>query len=305
MSHPFRLFLFCAAALTVLHGPTLWIWSQFAWGHDLFSYTLLAPVVTAYLLHLERDRLPKVVSPDWLVAGVLGALAVVSVLLADGLLRPAFPTPAGTQEWLFWRMLAWAASLVGVYAATFGRSGLRACAFPILFLFASVPLSPALEAGLERVLQFASAEAAAAMFFVTGMTLHRSGLIFHLPGITLEVAPECSGIHSTLVLFITSLVGGYLFLKSPWRRFALSAAVLPLGILRNGVRVWTLGTLCVYDDPSWIRSPLHHQGGPLFFGLSLIPFGLLLFFLYRGERKTVSRDSEGKEDMQGKRDKVT
>jgi hypothetical protein len=33
-----------------------------------------------------------------------------------------------------------------------------------------------------------------------------------------------------------------------------------------------------------IDSPIHHQGGPLFFALSLIPFFLLLLFLRKSER---------------------
>src|SRR5262249_56535760 len=37
---------------------------------------------------------------------------------------------------------------------------------------------------------------------------YTQGLVFDLPGFSLEVAPECSGIHSTLVLFITSLLAG-------------------------------------------------------------------------------------------------
>lgn len=65
----------------------------------------------------------------------------------------------------------------------------------------------------------------------------------------MEVAPQCSGIRSSLVLFITSLIGGYLFLRSPWRRFALAAFVLPLALLRNGFRVFVLGQLCVQVGP--------------------------------------------------------
>jgi exosortase/archaeosortase family protein len=101
----------------------------------------------------------------------------------------------------------------------------------------------------------------------------------------MEVAPQCSGIHSTLVLFIVSLVAGYLFLQRPWARAVLAVAVAPLALLRNGFRIFTIGQLCVQVDPDMINSFIHRQGGPLFFALSLIPFFLLLLLLRRLEHR--------------------
>jgi exosortase/archaeosortase family protein len=121
------------------------------------------------------------------------------------------------------------------------------------------------------------------LFSISGMTFHREGLVFELPGISLQVAQECSGIRSSLVLFITSLLAGHMFLKSPWRRTALTFFVIPLAIIRNGFRIVTIGWLCVRVDPAMIDSWIHRQGGPVFFALSLIPFFLLLFWLRRGE----------------------
>ncbi len=109
------------------------------------------------------------------------------------------------------------------------------------------------------------------------------GLELRLPGIPLMVAPECSGIHSTMVLLMTSLMAGHMFLKSPWRRAILALVVGPLAIVRNGFRIFVLGELCVHIGPHMIDSPIHHHGGPIFFILSLIPFFLLLVFLRKTE----------------------
>ena len=43
----------------------------------------------------------------------------------------------------------------------------------------------------------------------------RHGTVFELPGIVLQVAQECSGIRSSWVLLITSLLASHLFLKNP------------------------------------------------------------------------------------------
>jgi exosortase/archaeosortase family protein len=99
------------------------------------------------------------------------------------------------------------------------------------------------------------------------------------------VASECSGIHSTLVLLITSLMAGYLFLHSPWKRTWLVLAMVPLALLRNGFRIFVIGQLCVHIGPEMINSPIHRRGGPLFFVLSLIPFFLFLIYLRKSERR--------------------
>src|SRR5581483_5561373 len=118
----------------------------------------------------------------------------------------------------------------------------------------------------------------------SGTTFVKDGLLFQLPGIVIEVKPECSGIHSSLVLFITSLVAGHFFLRSPQKQAALALSVIPLALLRNGFRIFTIGQLCIHIGPEMINSPIHRRGGPLFFFLSLIPFLWLLYVLQKAER---------------------
>jgi exosortase/archaeosortase family protein len=132
------------------------------------------------------------------------------------------------------------------------------------------------------------------MLAVSDVPVMREGdLAFRLPGITLQVAPECSGIHSTMVLFITSLVAGHFFLHSPWKRTVLCLAVIPLALLRNGFRIFVLGELCMHIGPEMIDSPIHHHGGPLFFVLSLLPFFLLLYLLKKSERAAAGNRPPG------------
>jgi exosortase/archaeosortase family protein len=123
------------------------------------------------------------------------------------------------------------------------------------------------------------------MFNIVGLPYNRDGMFFQMPGILIEVADECSGIRSSYVLFITSLVASYLFLQSPWRRTALVLAVIPLGILRNGFRILVLAWLCVEVNPELIHSFIHHRGGPIFFVLSLVPLIALLWLLRKGEKR--------------------
>ncbi len=189
--------------------------------------------------------------------------------------------------------------LVAATGGLLGGNFLRAVAFPASLLVFMFPMPTVVVAAVETFLQHGSAEVAYWFFVGTGTTIFRQGLIFELPGITLQVAPECSGIHSSLALFITSLVAGYFFLRSRWSRTLLTVAVVPLALLRNGFRILTIGLLCVHVSPDMIHSFIHRQGGPIFFGLSLLPFGLLLVYLRRRETRPGDRAAPAGNDSRG------
>jgi exosortase len=154
-----------------------------------------------------------------------------------------------------------------------------------------VPLPDRVVDILETASQAASAEAANWYFSAAGVPHIRDGNVFDLPGISLQVAQECSGIRSSWVLFITGLVAGHLFLHSPWRQAVFALLVIPLGILRNGFRILVIGWLCVEKGPHMIDHWIHRRGGPWFFALSLVPLFMILWCLRRGERSRSSRRS--------------
>ena len=59
------------------------------------------------------------------------------------------------------------------------------------------------------LVQHGSAEVLSLFYELAGVPFFREGMTFSLTGLDLEVARQCSGIHSTLALFIASLVGGH------------------------------------------------------------------------------------------------
>jgi exosortase C (VPDSG-CTERM-specific) len=167
----------------------------------------------------------------------------------------------------------------------FGRTWMRAAAFPLAYLAFMIPMPDTMAEALEQASSTASAEMANILFRISGMPFLRAGQIFQLPNITLEVTQECSGIRSSVVLFITSILAADLFLKTTWRRFVLVAIVIPLGILRNGFRIFVIGLLCVHMGPQMIHSLIHRRGGPLFFVVSLVPLLLVLWLLRKGDEQ--------------------
>ncbi len=275
----FRQFILFFILLSTAFGKPLFDLLRLALHDSLASHLPLIPFITGYLLWIRRHSLNTTLGGNrW--PSILFALAAIASL-ALALTGSTISKPG--QLSLF--ILSYCLLIWGGGCFWLGSAFMRAVAFPSIFLIFMVPLPPDWVSALESFLQHGSAEVAYWMLQLVGMPMLRDGDVFQMPGLTIEVAPECSGIRSSLVLFLTALLAGYLFLRSSWRRGLFALLVIPLGLLRNGFRILVLSLLCVHVDPAYIHSPIHHSGGPIFFVLSLVPFSLVLLWLWKTEQR--------------------
>jgi exosortase C (VPDSG-CTERM-specific) len=247
---------------------------------NLHSYVLIVPLVVAYLLYLRKNEFATTGRSSAAMAMTLIG-AAVAVIFAGVTARGQM----SSHDFLTSTTLAYVIVIEAGGFLFFGSRWMASVAFPMAFLFFLVPLPDRSVDILERASVVASTEVAAALFKTFGIPFLRDGTVFSLPTITIKVAQECSGIRSSWVLLISSLLAANIFLKHSWRRAVLVAFVIPLGVLRNGFRILTLGMLCVHVGPQMLDTPLHHYGGPLFFTISLIPLFLLMRQLARPEQR--------------------
>ena len=278
-----RKFFTATAILLLGFSLPLYQVMGFALNSAFYSYIVIIPFISGYLVWIERpgffpagQRLPV----GWAVALWTCGLGL---LLWAGLLFFATGKPDPTNLFAL-SMYSLVFLLAGLACHFLGRRTLRIVAFPLAFLLFLAPFPASLDTRLETMLQYGSSITAHAFFELAGMPVLRNGTYFQLPGFSMQVAPECSGLRSSMALFLTSLVAGQMFLRSPWKRVVFSTLVLPLALLRNGFRVFTIGELCVQVSPKMIDHWIHHKGGPVFFALSLIPFSLILYFLRRSDQ---------------------
>ena len=252
---------------------------MYAVHNDLNSHILLVPFISAWLIYVQRGpRLAAYCSsmPATLIACAIGIAITVGCIRWCEIFN--------VNDELALVALAFVIFVAAGGFLFLGAKWMAAHAFPIAFLIFMLPLPSRAVSWLETVSMLRSADAANLFFRGAGVPFVRHGTVFELPRIVIRVATECSGIHSSWVLFITSLLASHLFLKTWWRRLVLVAFVIPLGIVRNGFRILIIGWLCVHIGPNMIDSSIHHRGGPLFFALSLIPLFLLLLWLRRREQ---------------------
>jgi exosortase C (VPDSG-CTERM-specific) len=256
---------------------------RFSLHRDLYSHILLIPFISFYLFWERRKSLPKEISNDRAPAilfSLLGLASVVGILVLGNSVR--LPS---IEDSLALEILGLVFLFIAICFWFLGRPIVRELAFPLGFLLLMAPFPVFLMDRIVSGLQLGSAAAADVMFDLVGTPVVYHGLRFQLPDITIEVAPECSGIHSSLALLITSLVAAFLFLRSPWKRVLFVLSVIPLAIIRNGFRIFTIGELCVHYGAQMINSYIHHHGGPIFFAVSLIPFFALLILLSKSDRR--------------------
>jgi exosortase C (VPDSG-CTERM-specific) len=265
------------AALCGIFAATLSHWLQFALSKERNTYLLLVPVISGYLIWIKRREIHGSFSSSatWFLLPIaIGIVATVS--------GRSLGDPIDRLSLQFFGFLNF---LIAGCFLFIGGSIMRQIAFPLAFLVFAVPMPTLFVGPIEKFLQYGSAETTYWMLSLTPMPMLREGLVFKLPGISLQVAQECSGYNSSFSLLMVSAVAGYLFLQSSSRRAVLAFVVLPLALLRNAFRITTLAFLCVYVNPELIDSYIHHNGGPIFFALSLIPFFMLLWGLRKSEIK--------------------
>jgi exosortase len=247
---------------------------------DTYSHIPLIPVVSFYLIYSERKRIFSQLSSGWKVGGLLLLGGVACFVFGQLNLWATAPGNALSVEALG-IILAWA----GAFALFFGLKALRAASFPFLFLIFMVPIPEPFLSRTIFLLQEGSSTVAAFLFNLFGVPFLREGFDFSLPGVTIRVAEECSGIRSTLALLIMSVLAGHILLRKFWYKTVLCVLVFPLAVFKNGLRIVTLSTLAVYVDAGFLQGRLHQYGGIVFFAAGLVPLALFLL-LFRKKENT-------------------
>ena len=287
-SEALKRFLIFAAIIVLCFSIPLYHFVKYASQHDLHSHCVLIPLVTIYLLwtssSFRNSGSEKSLRSGLGVTGIGVGLAVYLISPISGDLLEG--------DRISWWVFSFLLCLVGAFIFCFGWKVLKSEKFPIGFLFFTVPLLHFAAEWLEVILMVCSAVASHWFFDLFSVPAIREGQIIEIPGIVLEVARECSGIRSTWVLFITSTLAAYLFLRHPLHRVLLVCLVFPLGVFRNALRILVIGKLCVSKGPEMIDSWIHREGGPIFFGVSLIPlFTILGVFFLLEKRKATEREA--------------
>jgi exosortase len=153
---------------------------------------------------------------------------------------------------LFVQRVSLPVAVAGALYAAAGASYVRTLFAPVALLALAIPLPAIVVTYATLPLQLVSSQIATDLLHASNIHVVRQGNLLVLDSMTLEVAQACSGLQSLLSLASVAAVG---------------AAVLPIAIIGNGLRVAITGALTTWIGPIAVEGLLHQMTGYAAFAL--------------------------------------
>ena len=234
-----------------------------------YSHGYLVIPLAAWFLWLRRDTLPRYrLAPSWWGFSLI-ALAACLRLVGARFYIPeldscSLPIWIGGVCWLLGgvRFLLWASPSLG-------------------FLFFMVPLPASMETLLNRPLQGLATSLSTWTLQSLGQPAIAEGTTILLGDNVLEVERACSGLrmfYGILALAVATII----VTRARWTMaLCLLAAVAPVAILANMIRITTTGFLYEFVSGESARRFSHDLAGILMIVLAIVFFMLVLWIAQR------------------------
>ena len=243
---------------------------------DLKSMGMVVPFVCAALILREWRRLGWETQGSWWGFAVLAISAALMFLRDQTLFIVTI-----NKEWLLQIpplplvAVVYAAGMVLLFG---GTRLLRAAWFPVLLMWAVIPVPQTFSRFIDLPLQHAAASVARAFAHLLGQQLTQDKLrLMFTPEFGMFIAPGCNGIRGSITLGLAAIVVAWLY-RFRWFVFApvVAGAVL-LGYLFNFLRLCLLVVYYKIALPHpWLQN--HARQADLVIGGCLFVLALFIFF---------------------------
>jgi exosortase len=288
----------CFAALLLIgamaYGAPIITVGKLVFNNETYSHIVLIPLVSSALLVFKRKTIfggaAGMPAPGFAICAGGLALYGLALILREHFDRQTFPHQNVPNDYLSLCMTGAVAWVIGSFIAAYGTRAFKRAKFALLFLSFTIPIPLFFLDMIVACLQHASAEASDIGFRLSGVSYIRSGLVFEFQNVAVQVAEQCSGIRSSLSLFILSIVTGYLFLHTTLRRSILAVAIFPITVVKNAMRITTITLLANQVDSRFLTSHwIHSSGGIPFFAVALTLFIPIVWILRKTEMSNANR----------------
>ena len=245
--------------------------------NDAYTHLLLVPPLSLCLIYLQRKSTAVEMGRYDLRAGETVVVGAIS-------LRLLMWTPTTSfLNWVSLQILALIVFWFGGVLACFGFATFRRHLFPLCLLLLFVPLPDRAISWMTEGLQNQSAIATEMLFRAARVPVARDDVMLSVPKLDIEVARECSSIRSSTMLVVATLVLAHLFLRAWWRQALLVLLSIPLSVVKNAIRIFTIVELGTRVDPSYLTGRLHRSGGPVFLAVALVVDVFILWVIQHGD----------------------
>jgi exosortase J len=266
----------CAAAGLLTIWPSVQSLYSIWTTDDLKSMGMVVPLVCYLLILRAWKSLDYEIDGSWWGFAVLAGSAALMFLRDQMLLIVTI-----NKDWLLQLpplplvAVIYAAGMVLLFG---GMRLLKAAWFPVLFMWAVIPVPQTFSRMVDLPLQHASATVARAWAHALGQQLTQDKLrLMFTPEFGMFIAPGCNGIRGSITLGLSAIVVGYLY-RFRWYVYApvVVGAVL-LGYLFNFLRLCLLVVYYKIALPyPWLQH--HAKIADYVIGGCLFVCALALFF---------------------------
>ena len=263
---------FVLVALAAVIVPTLINLSRESWSTEAGSH---GPIVLATGLWLLHYSMPEMLArrspppPLWLLLLLMVPVVVVYVLgrALDLLLLEA------------------AGAVAMGYLLIVQRCGFAVLwtrPFPFIYLAMLIPVPGWVLDTLTIGLQHLISNVATSILAYFDYPVMRQGVVIFIAQYQLLVEDACSGMNSLFGLIAISLFYIYLLHRADWRHaILLVAAILPIAIVVNLIRVLALILITYYFGDAVAQGFVHNFAGIVLFALSLALMVLVDYLIRR------------------------
>ena len=234
-------------------------WSEF----PSLSHGFAVPAISAYLLWHRRRLLAD--------AEVQGSLLGLPLLL----LATAMLVVGSLGGEPFVARLSLPVMLFGVVLFLMGRRVAALTWVAIAYLAFMVPLPYVTLNALTYKSRLFDAGITATVMGWLGVPVLRSGVMLHLPNMTLEVADDCSSVPAIAALLALGAAYAQMQERPAWARVALTLSAAPLGLFSNIVRLILTTAGAYYLGPIALNNTIHKFNGTSVFLLTVLLLVLL------------------------------
>ena len=246
-------------AVGIVYYPTLawlvWTW----WDTNAYSHGFLIPLISLFLAWEARGRLAQL-APQPALWGGSTLLAISAALLLAGRFGGL----------MLFEAISLIVLLPGLVVLIWGWRHLRVLALPLAYLQFTIPWMDPIIDRVHWPFQLLSARLGTAMLNALQYPAFRDGIHISLPGVEMEVAPECSGVRFLTTVIAIGIPLTY-FTQRSWRRAAgVIASGVAFTILTNSLRVALAGLSGYYGGSAMLHGPYH-----VFHGWFVAQFGLV------------------------------
>lgn len=240
--------------------PTLMTLSEQSWTTDLGAHGPIVLATGAWLLWHVRHELLAAAGPPASLLWVAPAAVLMAAAYAVGRPLDLLVVEAGAVYGM--------GLLIAVRCI--GLRGVTSHIFPFLYLAFLVPPPGWMLDTLTSPLREGISIVATHLLDLVGYPVARDGVVITIGAYQLLVEDACSGLNSLVGLTAISTFYIYILHRAHWQHaILLLAAVIPIAMLANLIRVIALILITHYFGDAVAQGFVHNFAGVILFALAL------------------------------------